>query len=61
MKVLDCALIRVCVCSKILYTNGCEKMAYANIADTDQTAPLESTLFAISLNILRKYCVKSKI
>ena len=41
-------------------------MAYANSADPDQTAPegavwSESTLFTISLSILRDNCIKSKI
>ena len=41
-------------------------MAYTNSADPDQTAPEEvvwsgSTLFAIPLSILAKWCMKSKI
>ena len=40
-------------------------MAYAESADQDQTAPegavwSVSTLFAISLSILRKNCIKTK-
>ena len=42
------------------------KMAYANSADPDQTAPegavwSGSTLYAFSLSILRNSCMKSKI
>ena len=50
-------------CPKILYTKVPSKMARANSADPDQTAPFQpalkeqsgqSTLFAIPLCILRK-------
>ena len=42
-----------------------DKMAYANSADPDQTAPegavwLGSTLFAIPLNMLRNKCIKNQ-
>ena len=42
------------------------KMAYANSADPDQSAPSgagwsESTLFAIPLSNLRNNCIKCKI
>ena len=52
-------------CPKISYTKTSEKMAYANNADPDQTAPegavwSGSTLFAIPLHILRRNCIKSK-
>ena len=40
-------------------------MAYANSADTDETAPegvwSGSALFTITLSILRNNCIKSKI
>ena len=47
-------------------TKVSDKMAYANSADPDQTAPegvvrSESTLFAIPQNILINSCIKSKI
>ena len=53
-------------CSEILYTKDDEKMAYANSADPDQTAPegavwSGSTLFADPQSILRHICIKSKI
>ena len=53
-------------CLKNLNIKVSDKMAYANSADPDQTAPKgavwsESTLFAIPLNLLRKNCIKSKI
>ena len=52
-------------CPKILYTKVSEKLAYANSANPDQTAPegavwSGSTLFAIPLIILRSSCMKSK-
>ena len=52
-------------CPKILCTKISDKMANANIADPDQSAPegadwSRSTLFAILLSILRKN-IKSKI
>ena len=42
------------------------KMAHANSADQDQTAPEEavwsgSTLFAIPLSIIRTNCIKTKV
>ena len=51
--------------SKILYTKVSDRMAYANSADLDQTAPEEavssdSTLFAIPLTILRNSCIKKQ-
>ena len=51
----------------MLHTKVSDKMAYANGADPDQTAPEEaavwsgSTLFAFPLSILRNNCSKSKI
>ena len=47
-----------CKCPKTLYTKISDKMAYANNAGPDQTAPEGAvwsgpTLFAISLSILR--------
>ena len=53
-------------CPKILYTKVPNKMACANSADPDQTAPegavwSESTMFAIPLHILRNNSLKSKI
>ena len=53
-------------CPKISYTEVTDKMAYANNADPDQTAPKGavwsgSTLFAISFSILRNNCIESKI
>ena len=46
-------------CTKTLYTVVADKMAYANSADPDQTAPAGavwsgSTLFAISLYSMKK-------
>ena len=53
-------------CPKILYIKVVDKMAYANSADPDQTAPegavwSGSILFAIPLIILRNNCIKRKI
>ena len=47
------------VCQQILYTKVSDKIAYANSADPDQTAPegavwSGSTLFAITQSILRE-------
>ena len=36
-----------------MFSKVSDKMAYANNVDPDQTAPFRSTLFAISLSILR--------
>ena len=52
-------------CPKILYTKVSDKIAYANNANPDQTAPSGavwsgSTLFAIPLSILGNNCIKSK-
>ena len=49
-----------------LYTKVSDKMAYANSADPDQTAPSGavwsgSTLFAIPLSSSRKNCIRSNI
>ena len=46
-------------CPKILYSKMSDKLAFANSADPDQTAPKGaawsgSTLFAIPLRILKK-------
>ena len=53
-------------CRKISLIKVADKTAYANSAGQDQTAPegavwSGSTLFAISLSILRNICIKSKI
>ena len=53
-------------CPKILHTKVADKMAYANSADPDQTAPSGvvwsgSKLFAIPLSIQRYNCINSKI
>ena len=53
------------ICPKISNTKVSDKMTYANSADPDQTAPegavwSGSTLFAITLNILRNNCIKIK-
>ena len=53
-------------CPKISYTKVSDKIAYANSADPDHTAPVKavrsrSTLFAIPLGILENNCIKSKI
>ena len=55
-------------CPKISYPKVVNKMAYANSADKDQTAPLGAVslirvylVFAIPLSILRSNCIKSKI
>ena len=54
-------------CPKIMYTKVTDKLAYANSADLDQSAPKGavwsgSTLFAISLIIISNKCIiKSKI
>ena len=50
---------------KNLYTKVSDKMAYANNADPDQTAPSKavwsrSTLFAVPLSILRNNYMKTK-
>ena len=52
-------------CPKISNTKVADKMTFADSADPDQTAPegavwSRSTLFAISLSILRNNCIKSK-
>ena len=52
-------------CPKISYTKVPNKMACANSADPDQTAPegavwSGSTLFAIPLNILGNNCIKKQ-
>ena len=49
-------------CPKFSYTNISDKMTYANSVDFDQTAVWSgSTLFAISLSILRNSCTNSNI
>ena len=53
-------------CPNISYTKFADKMAYANNANPDQTAPSGavrsgSTLFAIPLGISINNCIKSKI
>ena len=53
-------------CPKNSYTSVADKMAYANSADPDQTAPKGavwsgSILFAIPLSSLRDNSIKSKI
>ena len=53
----------VAKCPKISYNKVSDKMAYANSAGPNQTAPegavwLGSTLFAIPLSILRNNCIK---
>ena len=52
-------------CPKISYTKVSDKMAYANSVDPDQTAPdgavwSGSTLFVITLSILRNNYIKSQ-
>ena len=52
-------------CPKISYTKVSDKMAYANSADPDQTAPegavqSGSALFASPLNILRINGIRAK-
>ena len=51
---------------KILYTKVSHKMAYAQSADPDKTAPegtvwSESVLFAIPLSTSINNCIRSKI
>ena len=50
-------------CPKISNTKVSDKMANANSADPDQTAPSDQGLhfFAIRLCSLRNNCIKSKI
>ena len=48
------------VCPKISYIKVSDKMAYANHADPDQTAPDQGLLFAIKLSILRNKCIQKK-
>ena len=53
-------------CPKIPYAKVAGKIAYANSADPDQTAPegavwSGSTLYVIPLSILRHNCINSKI
>ena len=53
-------------CPKISHTKVSDKIAYADSADLDQTAPegavrSGSTVLAIPLSILRNNCIKSDI
>ena len=53
-------------CPKIMNIKMSDKMAYANSAGPDQTAPegavwSGSTMFAIPLSVLRNCCIKSKV
>ena len=63
--VYSCTVMDYFKCPKISYTKDPNKMACANSADPDQTAPegavwSGSTLFAIPLRILRNTYIKSK-